>query len=312
MEANFFLKYRGLNEKNDSEVDLAVLGESIVGFDIVIKEIFKISKINGNIIVKASNTREGSLIVNIIIILLDLAEKIPFEKVVDLINFLRVVDTQLWEKANDFFGAINQAHKSVNDFAKELPADFTAIFSLVAYFVGTLIGKAKNQKKLLDLNDLPESYAKSLHRMITQGKFKKALKPFVENEVSSIEISHRKDFLQSSIMDKNNFENYLSEDEKILPDYENGKLYRFTVKIVGMQCSKGDSMKVRVYTFPKKYRDLVAYPPEGKTTKDFDQFYGQNVVVKAIIKRDSLYQKPSLLVEDMHLQQKSLPIFNGN
>ena len=44
MKSNLFIKYRGLG-KNDSEIDLATLGESIIGFDIAIKEIFKISKI---------------------------------------------------------------------------------------------------------------------------------------------------------------------------------------------------------------------------------------------------------------------------
>ena len=35
-----------------------------------------------------------------------------------------------------------------------------------------------------------------------------------------------------------NFENYLSEDEKILPNYEDGKVYIFTGKIVAMQMQR--------------------------------------------------------------------------
>jgi len=57
MKSNLFIKYRGIDLENDSEIDLATLGNSIIGFDEVIKEILKISKIKGNISVSATKIR---------------------------------------------------------------------------------------------------------------------------------------------------------------------------------------------------------------------------------------------------------------
>jgi len=103
-----------------------------------------------------------------------------------------------------------------------------------------------------------------------------------------------------------NFENYLSEDEKILPDFYGGEVYSFKGKIISMQCGKGDSMKIRLTDFPKKCRDLVCYPSEGRTTKDFDDFYGKEVAVKALVERKSFYQKPKLHLQEIDLFQSNL------
>ena len=59
MKSNLFIKYHGTtNPENDSEIDLVTLGNSIIGFDEVIKEILKISKIKGNISVSATKVRQ--------------------------------------------------------------------------------------------------------------------------------------------------------------------------------------------------------------------------------------------------------------
>ncbi|MEI6711844.1 MAG: hypothetical protein WCK88_06810 [bacterium] len=86
--------------------------------------------------------------------------------------------------------------------------------------------------------------------MIKRKKFKQALSPFVENEASSVEISSHKSFApdKTTIINEQNFENYLSEDEEqILPQFLDGESYRFTGTIVGMQCTHGDSMKIRIH-----------------------------------------------------------------
>ena len=59
--------------------------------------------------------------------------------------------------------------------------------------------------------------------MIKKKKFKQALKPIVENEVSSVEMSNDKNFSsnKTTIIDEGSFESYLSEDEEqILPQFE--------------------------------------------------------------------------------------------
>lgn len=302
MQPNFFIKYRGIDKQNDSQIDLAALGKSIIGFDKVIKETFKISKIKGDIAVIASKTREGSLIIDILIFFIDKADSIPFDRAIDFLNFLKVVSQETYNQANAFFNAIGNGHKTLNDLVAKYPLDF----AMVSLFITILLGRAGKHKKHPDLNDLPEQYAIALHKMIGEGKFRKAFKPFVENEVSAIEVSSDRNFEKKSTIDANNFENYLGEGEKILPDLEDGTTHKISGKVVGMQCSRGDSMKIKIR---QKKMSLVAFPPEGKTTKDFDDFYGQNVILEARIERVSLYQKPKLHIIEMDIQQKSLPHF---
>lgn len=315
MEPNFFIKYRGIDPKHDSQVDLVALGESIIGFDGVIREIFKISKIKGDISVNASKTREGSLIVDVLIAIAEATNSIPFDTISDFLDFLSVTNQELHTQAQSFFNSIGEAHEDLNEFAREYPATYDLVKSAITLFIGILIGKASNQKKVPNLDDLPKPYAMALHKMIKAKRFKKALKPFVENEVRTISVSSDKNFTpeKTSEINTENFENYLSEkEEKILPDYEDGKAYMFTGTIVGIQCSRGDSMKVRIYGFPKKYRDLVAYPPEDKSTEDFHSFYGKdkNIVLEAVVQRKSMYQKPRLQIQKMSLQNQ--PLFSND
>ncbi|MBN1638428.1 MAG: hypothetical protein JW866_05650 [Ignavibacteriales bacterium] len=306
MKPNFFIKYHGPDDTNDSEIDLVALGESIVGFDRVIKDIFYISKINGDISVSASKTQKGSLVIDIVIAVGNLGSSIPFDKIIDFLNFLKVVDQEVWAQANTFFGQMSHAHDDINEFARQYPATYDLVKSGITLFIGILIGRAGKHKKCPDLDDLPKKYAIGLHKMIKQRKFKKAFKPFIENEVTSIEVSYKEDFIFKSTIDVNNFDTYLSEGEEILPQFTNGETYNIVGKIVGMQCSRGDSMNVKLKIKNRKYITLVALPPEGKTTKDYDDFYGQDVIIKAVIQRDSLYQKPRIFVESMELQQQRL------
>lgn len=307
MRPNFFIKYRGINASNDSAVDLVALGESIIGFDALIKDIFEISKINGEVSVSATKTRDGSLIVDILVTISNIANAIPFERVEDLLNFLRIVDHNAWELANNFFNDLTHAHRTLNDYFAANPLDYTLACSFVAY----LIGRAKKHKQKPDLDDLPKDYAIALHKAIKARKFKKAISPLIENEVTSIEVSDDRDFGREStaVIDVSNFENYLSEDEEtILPDYENGKVYLFTGAIVSIQCIRGETMKIRIHGFHKKYRDLVAFPEEGKTTEDYMAFYGKDktILIKAMIERSSLYQKPKIHIREMSLQNQPL------
>jgi glycosyltransferase involved in cell wall biosynthesis len=122
----------------------------------------------------------------------------------------------------------------------------------------------------------------------------------------SDEASTDDSFNKKVVVDNSNFDNYLSEEEKILPQYENGQKYRFTGKVVAMQCSVGDSLKVQIHGAKKRDRELVAYPPEDKTTKDLDEFYEEDVIITALIKRDSLYHKPKLYIQDISLYQQPL------
>lgn len=303
MKSNLFIRYKGVNPNNDSEIRLESLAESINGFDQVLKDLFSISKINRDISIYANKVRQGSLIIDLSICVDSIFEGSPFERVNDLLEFLKVVNKDEFYRASEFFSNLKGVHRSLNDYFARNPLDH----DLITIFIAYLLGRAGAHKDKPDIDNVPKDYAIALHKMIKNGKFKKALKPFIENELASVEVSEYQDFSKiKTRIDRANFESYLSEKEKVLPEYEDGKLYIFTGTIVGMQCSRGDSMTLRVNGIQKKYRDLISLPPPDKSTKDYDKFYGKQIVARVCVERTSLYQKPKLHIQEISLQQDPL------
>jgi hypothetical protein len=305
MEPNLFIKYKGIDSKHDSNIELFTLGESIIGLDRAIKDIFKISKIVGDLNISISGTRKGSLIietVNSILLLRD----IPFEKVEDLLNFLKIMDKEIYLTAQEYFspaiGTTVKTNRTLDSFFTEHPFLSAAIMSYFPQFIEKILSMVKKSNDLLK-TDL---YGESISKIVKQGGFKKLIKPIVDETVASIEISPNPNFVNKVAITSENFENYLSEDQKILPQYVDGSSYKITGKIISMQCGSGDSMKIRVHGIAKPDRDLIAYPPEGTTTKELENFYEEDVIIEAIIRRDSLYKKPHLLVQEINLYQQPM------
>jgi len=59
MNPNLFIRFKGIDPKNDSAVDLAELGESLTGFDSLFKSFGEILRINDTLEIKATATKEG-------------------------------------------------------------------------------------------------------------------------------------------------------------------------------------------------------------------------------------------------------------
>ncbi|MGE4169855.1 MAG: hypothetical protein AB7F28_03960 [Candidatus Margulisiibacteriota bacterium] len=290
---NLFIKY---TPQPQSDIDLQLLGTSLIGFEKVIKECFKISKIDGNLEVKAKNLAPGSIVVEIA---LKISTELPFVSIQDMLVFYKVANPDIYAQIINGFSDFKSIHETVNDLVAKYPLDC----ALIGWFVSKIIEYAKRQKKSIQISDdkgedLPEkTYAKALYRMINKDKvFKKALKPFVEDELRSIQISPERNFDHFSEITSQNFENYLPEDARILPQYQNGQTVDLTGKLVGLQKSKGDSLSIRVHGIEKEYSLLVGYPDDDHASDDYLRFYGKDIVFKAEILRKSLYQKPKLKI----------------
>jgi hypothetical protein len=141
--------------------------------------------------------------------------------------------------------------------------------------------------------------------LIKHGGAKKALTPFVENEVSKIAIDADRRFENPAEITKDNFGDYLSEDSTILPEWESGQVVDIDAKIVSLQCTRGESMKIRVKGKLRKDQLIVLLPPNGKTTQDYKDFYGKDVWLKATVTRNNLYQKPVLIIQEIGIVQSS-------
>lgn len=301
-QSNIVIKYKWEPAKDG--VDLKTLGESIVGFNEAIKESVKVLRIKGEISIKAKTARDGSIVLEIFTELSSLASTAPFESIEAYLDFLALVGKQLASEGLEWG---SRAHEDLNALYAKYPFDA----ALLGYGIVRLIAWARKQKKAPVVQDdegkqLPKNYAIRLHKLIKRRTFKKALVPFIEEQVSEIEIKAVYKPEQPTVIDNQNFEEYLSEEEQILPEYENGKVYRFVGSIVGLESSRGEYMKFKAEGVKREHSLLIAFPTDDKKTEDFLDFYKKQVLIEAEIARKSLYQKPKLIIRSIDLMQKPL------
>jgi hypothetical protein len=92
LDANLFIRFKGIDRDNDSAVGLAELGESLMGFDALFKSYAEILRINDTIEIKATSTKEGSIIVDLLVSLQSHSNGIiPFSSIDDFLVFLKLV-----------------------------------------------------------------------------------------------------------------------------------------------------------------------------------------------------------------------------
>jgi hypothetical protein len=301
-EPNLFIRYKGVKLENDSDIDLALLGESIIGFNRAIKEIIKISKINGEVSINAVSVRNGSVIFDLIVNFV--THSSPFNNYQDYLNFVSIASHETYSK-------LILAHRNLNDYVAKDPLDFAVECWMLSKFYVRMMKWARSQKNTVvildeEKNVLPKDYAIKLHKLTKNKVYKKALKPFIESEVKEIEVSADREFEQKVNINEENFEDYLGEDEQILPEFENGKIYNIAGKIVGLESSKGESLKFKADDIDKRYSLLVANLDNESKSEDFIEFYKKDVNVLAEVIRKSLYQKPKLIIRNIDLKQKAL------
>lgn len=304
MAVNLYIKYVGTNSRSTSDIDLKVLGESIQGFDHVFRELVKLIRLDAELEVKASKVSDGSIVIKILLIL---GQTAHFLTPKDYLNFFQLINPALHAEMATQFSRLSDLHMTANELASRYPLDF---YLLADAFV-KLINLTKKQKIVPtnideEGNTIPNKYVPKLKRLISNRIFKKAVKPFVEGEAKRIAISSKEDFRGATVINDENFGDYLSENEQILPAWENGSAIEVTGKILSLQCSHGETMKIRIAGLPRKHQLLIAHPPDGKSTEDYLQFYRQEVSIKATIYRKSKYQKPALIIATMDLVQSAI------
>lgn len=297
VKANFYIKYKSIDEV---PLDLASLGESLIGFEELSKNlILKVAQANGDIKIKAIKAHEGSIIFDTEIIISSVSLFLHSKHVFD---FFQVLGGETWRN-------FMVLHQRINGLANEYPVDYD-----FAKWLVITIAFAKYQKRALTAKynnrEMPIEPTTRLYNLTKRRKFKKVLTPFVDPDsgVESIEFSSDPNFKESVEINRENFGEYLTEDQIILSELNDGDVVQLTGSIVALQASRGDSMRFRLLGADPKYRDLTAYPAEGKGTEEYRQFYKtKNIIITAKISRASMYQKPLLYIMDIKIAQKDLP-----
>lgn len=307
MQPNLYIKY---NLGNEGKVgfDLSSLGESFIGFNEIFKDLFETSGISGELEINTLRISEGSIITEIAI---NVLTTIPFENIKHFQDFLEFTDQQLLTHFQNYLSQFHNAHKSLNDYFKENQFDLQLVAILLTAFFTRMISLTPLEKEKIVVVDqnkkkIPQRYAEKLHHMVNQRKYKKALKPLIENNVSEISISLTRVFKESVMINETNFEGYLGEEEKILPELQNGEIHSFTGEILALQSTRGEVLKFKALGFDPRFQLLVAHPDDTHKTEDFMEFYKKEVNIKAEIYRKSLYKKPELIIREIELVQQKL------
>mgnify|MGYP001607481451 CR=1 FL=1 len=304
-KAKFYIKY---TPTDSSPVDLSVLGESLIGFEELLRQLIGgVALIKGGVKVKAIRAREGSIIIDNQVLIVATADLFLHGQ--HALEFFQMIGGEALAKFLEY-------HRSLNDFAGKNPVDYD-IAKAVAYGLGSYLlmclGFAKYQKNKIQTTynerPMPVEPTKRLHRIVKRNKFKKILKPFIEAEtdMSSIKFSDKPDFLEPVEITQENFGDYLGDDQKILPDMYNGAIMELRGSIIALQASRGDTMRFRLEDVDPKHRDLIALPSDGKGTEDYRGFYKTSLVtITAEILRTSLYQKPKLIILNIEPAQREI------
>lgn len=303
-ESYLFIKYKGASNSKNCNVDLSELGESLVGFDKLIKELFRVSRVRGEFSVQATSYRSGSIVVDLLLEVKTLFEQLPFDNPQDLIDFLSVVDGALCQQAVSFFQDLRNSSKSIYDFLSTHPVEL----STLTLFISVLIGNAGKYKENKNINDeeMPVRIARELNKLIQKKHaFKLALRPIIEDKASSISISTNKDFKNPVVINHNNFQEYLGDDEKILEHFINGQFHTLDGEITSLKGTRGDSLTFN-YVYKSKTYNLDLYPQEGSSTKNYINYYKEKVVIEAEVIRSSFYKKPKLKLHVIGYKQGKL------
>ncbi len=300
-ECHFYIKYKGPNPANTSQMDLVELGNSIAGLGPLLDKIFSASKLNGELNVQTSKVEDGCILIDLLID--PTLGALPFENVQDLLAFLQFVDYAKFLVAQSFFDTLADTHDALNKYWDKYPFDR----DMLLIFIPLAIAYSKKLKKRLDLmfNDRPVSpkLAKNLQKTVKSKSYKKMLSPFTEDHVSSIEFSQNRSFQAPATIDNSNFESYLPEDETILPRLENGDEVALTGTIVSMQHSRGDTLSFQFSEGSQKHT-LITHPRDGETTKDYAEYYAfDSILLTAEVVRHSMYKKPKLKVLELKESQ---------
>lgn len=313
MHQDLYIKYVGKKE-DDSVIPFTELGESLIGFDQSIRHMSKILRMECDVEIQARGTSEGSLIIDALLQFASAANDI-FSNLDNYLDFAKLIGKEYWNQAVEHFNAIETTRDTLNDYFSKRPLDFAIATACIAnlFLVLSKIGKEKklksNEEIIKELGDeIPDRIARELIILLKKKSIYRAILPLVEDVAKSIEIDTTKEFKNPVVrIDQENFQDFLTDDDQILPEFENCMTYPFDGEITSIKSTRGDSMTFHTKIGEKVY-NLDLFPEEGYTTKSYLGFYQENVHLYGTVIRKSLYKKPKLRIHKIELNQSKLKL----
>lgn len=303
MDAELLIKYEW--DEAEKGFNMATLGESLIGFHAVLEEYFELSKIQGDFEIRTVKVREGSVeLINILHVVLS---GHPFVSIPALYDFLEATNPEALMHAKEFFSAIGNAGKTVDDYLNAKPFQGALVAGAIPAFMIYLLQKQQTRKDPDANRSIPRRYANKLDQMQDKNIYRRALKPLADGGFKRIKVAQLGVTSPKEVsIGENDLEDYLSDESQILPDFINGQEVSLIARVVGLQSTRGETVKLKVEDIDPMNNLLMAHPPDGKGTEHYRDMYGETVVLTAEVYRKSMYKRPELLIRSMTKRQSEL------
>lgn len=305
MEDNLLISYQ---DGDAAGFDLGVLGESLTGMNALLKEICSATGIQGEVVLKTTQITHGSIdIHNTILVTIP---ALPFHSPAALYDFLQVASPEMLREAKEFLSGALGVHRSLNDYFQTHPFDNEIASGLVLAFILRSFKWSAKQKDHVttrddELGEISPKQAKRFRKLVAAGRFRRALKPIREGSVSKIKVQAVNVPNAGSVtIQDTDLEDFLPDDDRILPEFVNGGSYSLSGKLVSLESTRGEVLKVKLDNVDRAYSLVTAHPQDGESTADFTQFYKQHVTFEAEAVRRSMYKRPEFVIYRMQLAQE--------
>lgn len=303
--SRFTITYKG--DATRDGFDMAVIGESMIGFNSLLKDFYNACGIDGELQVKTTEVKQGSVVINGQL----LAELTP-QLVTNpdlFLEALKQVNYELWQQLSSFLSTLGNAEKGINDFFKERPFTSSVVSGTIASIPGVFlawwlsnrIDKKKSNNSLTKLEQRIESLRQKRH-------FNKALKPLQENGYSSITYAAQSVTSQQKqvTIGDDDLGLILPEDDKILPEYENGMRFPATGEVKSLSSARGDRVGITFHGRNFGNRTYTAFPDDSHTSASYRNLYGEAVTGEFEVCRKSTYKVPEFKIVSLEKLQTEL------
>lgn len=304
--SQFIITYKGAAAQDG--FDMAVIGESMMGFNSLLKDFYKACGIDGEPQIKTTEVKQGSVIITG-----QMLAEITTQLIVNpdlFLEALKQVDTALWQELSNFLSAIGNAEKTINDFFKERQFTSDVVSGTITGVVGGLVvwwltarkNKKQNNQKLTKLEMKIESLRNG-------KKFNKALRPLQESGYDSVTYATQVVTGQQKTVTVNDSDlgAILPADSKILPDYQNGMKFEGVGRVKSLSFARGDRVGIAFYHDAKfGSRIYPAFPDDGHTSTSYRNLYGEDVTGEFEVVRKSDFKVPEFKIISLEKSQAEL------
>ena len=307
MKKTLYIKYTEQNP-SDLSIGLSTLWKSLISIEKSIENSFKLSKINGDLNTKVIEAKKWSIIFTICIDFV-LNNWIPFDNIQNFLDFLTLANYQTYENYRDILTQTFNWYTTL----EKLIADHPLAYDIAKYFwslVVTYIWIAKVAKTIAIYQSTinqpihitnnyyctPEQL-QEIKSEVIKWSFNDILSPLIEDEISQLEVwTFNEEWSTESwvIIKSSDLWSYLSDWQEILPNFLNDTMYNIPWRITAMQVSRWESMQFKTnLNWKNRYLKLKSPDPVEEYRSDFNQ----DVILEAKVQRDSLYKKPTLILQ---------------